>query len=313
MTLHKEFDVVGLGVSTLDLLHLVEHFPSDETVQESDASALEGGGPVATAIVTLARLGAKVTMLDSLGDDWRGRFILDEFKKENVGTKYIKIYQGHTSSIASVLVRRADGARTIIYSPGSSPELTADDINCDLIARSKFIHINGRHFNACLKACKTAREHTIKVSFDGGSHRFRPELADLISMSDICIVSRNFSEEYSHQTEMEPAARLFLKSGPSLVVITDGTRGSWIFTEKGEVYHQPAYILPGVVDTTGCGDSYHGAFLFGLCNGFELKKTSAIASAVAALNAGALGGRSGLPSYKQVLSFLGNNVVQETL
>ena len=68
--------------------------------------------------------------------------------------------------------------------------------------------------------------------------------------------------------------------------------------------HQPAHQLPKVVDTTGCGDSYHGAFLFGLLQGLDLKQIASLASAVAALNSQRLGGRSGLPTYEQVKSFL---------
>ena len=72
----------------------------------------------------------------------------------------------------------------------------------------------------------------------------------------------------------------------------------------GEVFHQPAYRMSEVVDTTGCGDSYHGAFLFGLVKGQSLEQTAALASAVAALNSQHLGGRDGLPSLDQAISFL---------
>jgi len=89
-----------------------------------------------------------------------------------------------------------------------------------------------------------------------------------------------------------------------LVVITDGANGSWVFANDGTQFQQPAYLLPNVVDTTGCGDSYHGAFLFGLIKGMTLRECARLASAVAALNAQQLGGRSGLPNLAQVQAFL---------
>ena len=100
------------------------------------------------------------------------------------------------------------------------------------------------------------------------------------------------------------AGKQLLKSGPGLVVITDGVKGSWIHTQEGQYFHQLAYLLPQAVDTTGCGDSYHGAFLFGLLQGFELEKTASFASAAAAINSQHLGGRRGLPTYAQVETFL---------
>lgn len=299
-----EFDVIGLGVSTLDVISLVEHFPAQDEVQQALAVTVQGGGPVATALVTLARLGARVAMLDHLGDDWRGDLIRHEFLREGVSTEYLRLSVGVTSSIASVLVRQADGARAIAYAPGTVPEISGADVSGDVIASARVLHLNGRHWEACIQACRYARASQVQVSFDGGAHRYRPQLRELIPLTDICIVARDFAEQYSRETELDKAAKGLLGQGPSLVVITDGIRGSWIYPRQGDAFHQPAYLLPEVVDTTGCGDSYHGAFLFGLVKGLGLKQTAALASAVAALNSQALGGRSGLPSLEQVTVFL---------
>lgn len=79
-----QFDVVGLGVSTIDVVSLVDHLPVEEEVQCAIEMTVQGGGPVATAMVTLARLGANVAMLDSIGEDWRGELIGDEFQREGI-------------------------------------------------------------------------------------------------------------------------------------------------------------------------------------------------------------------------------------
>jgi sulfofructose kinase len=300
----RGIDVIGLGVSTLDIVTLVDHFPTQDEVQRALAVAVQGGGPVATALVTLARLGAQVAMLDVLSDDWRGDLIRDEFRREGVSIACLERTEGHTSSIASVWVRQGDGARSVAYAPGTVPELSAADVPPDVIASAKILHLNGRHWGACLQACQYARESRVRVSFDGGAHRFRPELKSLIPLIDICIVARDFAEQYTHETEIQKAAEGLLSEGPSLVVITDGTRGSWIYPRRDPPFHQPAYLMPYVVDTTGCGDSYHGAFLFGMLKGLDLEQTAALASAVAALNSQALGGRTGLPTLNQVTSFL---------
>ena len=153
----KDIDVLGLGVSTIDILNVVDHFPLEEEVQRSIETAIDGGGPVATAIVALARLGAKVMMIDSIGDNWCGKLILGEFKRENVLTDHIKVNKGCTSSTATILVRKNDGARTIIYSPGNAPEVLENEITPELISKAKYIHINGRHLSACFKACMIAK------------------------------------------------------------------------------------------------------------------------------------------------------------
>ena len=141
----RKFDVVGLGVSSLDLLMIVDELPGKELVQHAHDCALQGGGPVATAMVTLARLGSRTAMLDKVGDDWRGRLILDEFRKENVSTDLIRIASDCTSSIASILVRKCDGARTIVFSTGDAGELHPDEVPEDVITGAKVLHLNGRH------------------------------------------------------------------------------------------------------------------------------------------------------------------------
>ena len=299
-----QLDAIGLGASTIDVLSLVEHLPAEDENMQAAGISVQGGGPVATAMVTLARLGAKAAMIDTLGDDWRGALIRDEFVQEGVEASYLKTGQGWTSPTSCILVKQDDGARSIIWSPGSAPDFSPADLPRSAIASAKILHVNGRHWEACMEAVRLAREAGVQVSFDGGAGRYRSELDRLVPLTDICIVARDFAEKYTRKSDLDEAAAGLLSSGPRLVVITGGTQGSWVFSRLGRPFHQSAYLMPQVVDTTGCGDSYHGAFLFGLLKGMELEQTAAFASAVAAINSQQLGGRQGLPTYEQAVSFL---------
>lgn len=298
------FDVVGLGVSVIDIVQLVDHFPAKEEVQRAEEMTIQGGGPVATAMVALARLGARVAMLDLVGDDWRGQLIQEGFRKEGVCSDYIRQRAGCTSSLASILVTKGDGARTIVFNPGNTPELSPAKLPRAVIESAQFLHVNGRHWEACLHACSWARASQVQTSFDGGAQRYRPELRQLIPLIDICIVARDFAENYAGERDIRDATEALMAAGPHIVVITDGVRGSWVSSQDGQHFHQPAYLFPNVVDTTGCGDSYHGGFLFGLLKGMDLAETASFASAVAALNTQTLGGRAGLPTLERVTAFL---------
>lgn len=291
-------DVIGLGVSTLDILSLVETFPTGDEVQRATAVTVQGGGPVSTAIVTAAALGARTAMIDRLGDDWRGQAILREYQQAGVGLDFLTLEPGATSSIATILVRRTDGARAIAYCPGTTPEVLPADVPADAISASKLLHVNGRYLEACLHACTIARRAGVLVSFDGGAHRYRPELRPLVALSDICIVALDFARQYTGRTEIEAMSAMLAADGPTLVVITDGLRGSWIYPSGGESFHQPAFPQADLVDTTGCGDTYHGAFLFGLARNQPLTECAILASRLAAQNCRFLGGRGGLVTLK---------------
>ncbi len=306
MANHDQIDVIGLGASTVDILTLVDHFPTRRETQKALKMVIQGGGPVATAMVTVSRLGGKSAMIDSLGDDWAGAHVMQEFQKEGVATDTIEIQHGHTTSISNILISAEDGARAILFTPGSAPELSLSAVQKSAIQTAKFIHLNGRHWKACLEAVELARKNNIRVTFDGGAGRFRPELKRLVPSTDICITARDFAQKYTGENEPVKAVELLLREGPQIAVVTDGVDGSWVSTRDGSSFHQPAFLFPHTVDTTGCGDSYHGAFLFGLLKGYTVETSARLASAVAGINTQRLGGRAGIPSFEEVAGFLSN-------
>lgn len=299
----KRLDIMGLGVSTVDMLMLVDHLPAEEEILRADGLSVQGGGPVASAIVAAARLGARTAMIDAVGDDWRGLLIREEYAREGVATEFLVARPGHTSATAVVLVRRRSGKRTIVWSPGTAPELTIDELPWSAIGQASYLHVNGRHGDACLQACQYARQHGVLVSFDGGAGRYREETRRIVPMSDVCIVAREFATRHTGEEDPERAGAALLDAGPTIVAVTDGVRGSWVLSRDGTHFHQRAFPVE-VVDTTGCGDCYHGAFICGLSRGLDLRSTAALASAAAALNAGRLGGRQGLPTLPEVQAFL---------
>jgi sugar/nucleoside kinase (ribokinase family) len=299
----RDFDLVGLGVATLDLLVRVPEFAATESVQRASETRLQGGGPVATALAAAAKLGAKCALIDRQGDDWRGEAIRSELKEWGVDVSHCLIAPGKSSALASVWVRERDGARTIAYDPGTVAPLQAEELPQTLISRSRILHTNGRHEDAWLVAAQFARASGTLVSFDGGAHRYRPGVEGWLPWIDIAIVSKDWAERFSGSTDPMKAAAAIRSAGPTLVAITAGREGSWILTTT-ESFHQPAFLVPDTIDTTGCGDVYHGVFLAGQAWGWSAERCASFASAAAGLNSRALGGRGQLPGMGAILTFL---------
>lgn len=299
-----QFDIVGLGVSTVDLFLVVDELPGTELVQKAHASSMDGGGPVATAMVAAARLGGRAAMLDRIGDDGFGTFIMERFRAEGVDTTGIVVERGKDSSMASILVRERDGARAITFAPGNAGDLAPAQLPGDTIRASRILHLNGRHWEASFEAARIARDAGVAVSFDGGAHRFLPAHRDLLPLVDICIVAEEYAAAFAGNPDPDAAAEAILAAGPRIVAITRGTAGSLVRARSGERFRQEAYRVGRVVDTTGAGDAYHGAFLFGLARGFSLERCARLAGAAGALNTRALGGRSALPTLAETEEFL---------
>ncbi len=290
--------LVGIGAATLDLITLVDAFPSGESTAPARAIITMGGGPVATALCTAARAGIATALIDSQGDDWAGRAIIGELEGFGVDISHILTTTDTRSAIATITVRRSDGARAIRFLPSSAPEPTIDARCSHLISNAQILHLNGRHPNASAAAVAIAQRSGTRISFDGGAGRYAPELSPLLAQTDILIVAKSFAEEYLGGTATGPvlAQDLARQSGAGIAGVTAGADGSWVHSD-GTTTFVPAEAVPTIVDTTGCGDVYHGEFLAALLNHCPPLESAIRATRAAAANAGALGGRGGLVGY----------------
>ena len=115
-------------------------------------------------------------------------------------------------------------------------------------------------------------------------------------------MSAECAERYGGTGHIEGDLWKVAELGGRVPMITLGDQGC-IWLEDGEVHRCPAFAVD-VVDTTGCGDVFHGAFTFGLARGWDVARNARFASAVAALKCRALGGRTGIPTVDEVAAFL---------
>ena len=175
-----------------------------------------------------------------------------------------------------------------------------DEADRTYLSSARYLHLDGNHMGAAITAARWARADGVKVSFD--ANRPRSRLDELLPLVDVLIASERFPPAYTGQEDQVRAGRSLLEMGLEIVVITLGAEGCLCLWED-QVIHVPGFQVD-VVDTTGAGDAFHGAFLYGLLQGWELERTAIFANAVAAINCTRLSGRAGLPSLSEVEAFL---------
>ena len=140
------------------------------------------------------------------------------------------------------------------------------------------------------------------VVLDADSLSRPDDIEELLHLTNYLIASRVFSEELTGLADPSAAVEALSGYGPSVTVVTLGEEGS-VTLSGDRSFHTPAFPV-SVVDTTGAGDVYHGAFIFGLLREWKLEKTAEFASAVAAMSCTRLGGRQGIPTLDEAISFL---------
>ncbi len=319
---HKtEFDCIGFGMNAVDYLSILDPYPGLDEKVEVTESSVQGGGPIPTAMATLARLGSKVAYIGKIGDDPEGRFVRAELEKEGVNTHYLIVDRASKTSRAFIWVDRETGKRTVALDKTKSNRIKTSELEFTNSSSTRFLHLDAREPEVDVFLAKWAKKSGAKISLDVGSLRSGAE--SVFPFVDHLIVSKRFACGFTNLSDPFSACRELLEGGFQTVVVTIGEKGCVCGSPRGfatsgsaresktseggaeAIFHSPGFPVK-VVDTTGAGDVFHGAFIYGLLKEWNLKKTAQFACATAAMKCRKLGGRAGIPNLAEVISFMGN-------
>ena len=300
-----EFDIVGVGCCAMDMLGIYEGEIVEDQKAQVYQTTIAGGGLVGTGLVAAARLGAKVRYVGELGDDVAGRFVVSDFEREGVDTSCIRVIPGASAIRSFGIVNPSKGHRTLFYCTDDAPVVDPADMNRGDILAAKVIYVDGFQIAAAIQVARWGREAGRLVLMD--AELTDPGNDELAEFATHVVASHGFAESRVGRCEFQEAAKKlhakYADKDPAKVIgVTAGPEGSYFVSPEGE-FHQPSFKVK-VVDTTGCGDVFHGAFAFGLSRDWDLRRVARFAAAVAALKARTMGGRPGIPSYDETEAFL---------
>jgi ribokinase len=297
----EKIEVIGLGQACMDYLGRITSYPEEDGKVELMDLHMQCGGPASTALVTLSRMGIQTSFLGSISDDPFGLEILKGLKEEKVDYTFLKVTPGHTSQFAFIAINKKGGRRTIFWHRGSVPHLHAPDVDLNPFENARILHTDGLMVEASMEAARQARKMGLTVVMDAGT--LREGYQELASLVDILIASERFGLPLVGAAEPpEKALEVLSQWGPKEVIITLGSKGS-IGWNGGEVISQKAFPIDAV-DTTGAGDVYHGAYIYGLLQGWQMLECMRFASAAAAIKCKQIGARKGIPSLEVIKEFM---------
>ena len=297
--------ILGVGIACLDFVFLADRTQSGGQSPVRD-HVVEGGGLVATALVAAAHLGARAEIVTWVGDDWTGREVLDGLRGEGVDVTRARVVAGARTPVSFVHVEPRTGERTIYHRRGVGLPGDGDVDFADAAPGCDAVLVNGVWPGASTAAAQVARRAGIPIVGD-----FCPDEAreDLAGMVDALIVSGACAQRLWPTGSWEEKLWALAALGPSFAAITAGAEGCY-YLEGGLLRHQEAFCVE-VVDTTGAGDVFHGAFAYALARRWPPARCVEFASALAALSCRGLGGRSGIPTLQETLGFLAVHGTQQ--
>jgi sulfofructose kinase len=292
--------VVGIGQCAWDMLAVVDSFPDADTKKEVLVWEEQGGGPVATALAALSRLGVPCQFYGVIGDDREGAAIRRSLIEEGVAVTGLAKRTNASSQTAFIAIDKSLGTRTIFWKRPTSDPLAMEELPKDFLNDAEFLLLDGLMKDVSFFSAREARKAGIPVMLDAG--RVRDGMLELARLCDYVVGSEEFARELGWKGDPGSFRQEVRKLGFGITTITLGNRGSVTFAHD-EVISCPAFSVE-TVDTTGAGDVFHGGYLYGLLQKWPLKDAILFASAVAAMKCRKLGGRAGMPGLSEVRQFL---------
>lgn len=295
-------DIVGVGHCCQDYLCVVREYPPEDGSTRILEIHKQGGGAVATALVAASRLGAHAAYIGNLGADAVGDEIIAELVREGVDITAVARLAGVSSLVSYVMINPSRGTRTKFPMLDRTPPIAWNEQQVEMLRQAKILHLDGTNFTNAQAAARLAREFGVLVSLDGGTgHADNALNVELIKLTDILITSATYPKRVTGREDLKDALLELGTWGPSVVMATVGAQGVYALVD-GEVLHFPAKPAV-VVDTTGAGDVFHGAFLAAYLRGEELKTCIDVAQYAAARKCEKMGGRQGIPHLDELQAY----------
>ena len=282
---------LGIGQLVLDKTVLLNTYPEEGLKIVPMKMENSVGGPVASALILLAKLGVETHLLASVGNDEAGEIL--KKKLMSYGVKLIPVLTKRTK-VHTVIVNSSNGSRTIIKSTNSGQAINT--VPQELIDTADVI-IFDRHEEKAFDYVMAHKRAETKVVIDP-SDEVSAKTIKMIQSCEYPILPIEALQKFRRHEDLEANIQSVFEIVKKPFIITAGGFGSVLCDGKNMKLF-PSYDLR-VVDTLGAGDVYRGAFAYGILQNWDIEKTIDYANLVAGLQCTKLGNSSAIPQPEEI-------------
>lgn len=280
--------VLCIGHVTFDIMIDINDYPKENTKNKVNKLLGCGGGQASNAAYLLGKWGIDTYFLGIIGNDSYGKIVKSEFKKVGVNTDYLE--ESGKTTISYIIVNSNNGSRTpLTYHPTElKMNDIEEDINPDIILMDGYeSHIANKlldKYPNCISVLDAEKNNE--------------EVINLAKRATYVVSSKTFLENFSNikiqnKESLNKAINYASHYFNNFIVTLE---------DKGCAYKNK--IIPSIkvksVDSTGAGDIFHGAFVYGLTKNWELDKILKFSNIAGALSVTKLGSRNSVYSLKKV-------------
>ncbi|MEK6950587.1 MAG: carbohydrate kinase family protein [Nanoarchaeota archaeon] len=268
-------DVLTIGSATVD--HFLTISQSFSSLKPGDKilvthSETHSGGGATNAAAALAKLGLKVKMLAKLGDDHDAKFILQELKQYGVENICRRKSRHHTDT-ATLISSTKDKNRIIFVFKEASRDLALTDVKAMAFKatfNAKWIYLGslmGKSFQVAKKIAQQAKKKSRSILFNPSQYlaqKGKQYLKPILENTVILVLNKEEAQAVlgTQATDLKFLLRELQKTGPGMVIITDGRKRLYALRDKTLYSLLPPHVK--IVDTAGAGDAFTAGFLGGM-------------------------------------------------
>ena len=301
-------EVICVENPVMDFNLLMDELPKTDGFALLKDYSWQGGGNVSSGAVASARLGVKTAVAGVVGSDVFGDFCVADFKRHGIDVSHIVVDEGGRTTFVICLAEIKKMGRSIIGKGGTRRLLSEKELDRDFITSAKYLHLGHMGPNQ-VQAAKWARQSGVIVLDDAGA--FNKDTHEHTGLIDVFIASEQYYRKLYDNEDYKINMKQIQKRGPQIVIVTLGSRGC-VGIDGDKYFEVPVYKGLDIVDTTGAGDVFHGAFVCAMLQGWDAEKCAKFSSAVSAIKCTRLGGRAAIPDFEAAVKFMETGKIDYT-
>jgi sulfofructose kinase len=317
MTTKAQFDVLGVGVLAVDDMLYVDHYPQPDHKAEIARTARNFGGLIGTAIAAAGRLGARCAYAGLLDQDELSQSIRHGLEEAGVDCSLVVHRKGARPCHAIIIVDDSAHTRTILYTLDGLTPLDEQDMDEKLIGSAKVLLTDQMNYAGVIRVAGIARRLGVPIVADMEWQR-DAKFDAMMPVVDHLIVPRDFGAFKTGLSEAHDIVlELHRRHARACTAVTCGVDGCYYVdgaeaarpggATSADVLHVPAFAVK-TVETTGCGDVFHGAYAAALAKGHGVHECLVRAAAAAAVYASRPNGWQHLATGAEVNQLIGESV-----
>lgn len=262
-------NILIVGIATLDIINLVEHFPEEDEELRATGQYIVCGGNAANTASVLAQYGHKVELVTSLAEEPDGQRIAQQLTGRGVATNYCQLIKNGKVPTSYITLNQQTGSRTIVHYR-DLPEYDYEHFKQIPIEEFDWFHFEGRNVPAVKQMLLAIQQRRVDQPISLEIEKEREGIDELLPLADVLLFSKSFAMGRGFDNAPAFLETIRHHAPNTMLICSWGELGAWGCDVDNTEFHLPACQPPRVIDTLAAGDTFNAGIIHSLNSGRTL-------------------------------------------